>query len=337
MRLTACIFLISILLFGCNHKKHIPDVSGIKIDLATQRFEQDFFKLDSAHLYNQLEQLQAEYPSFGENFVVKILNANPHWPADTMNMYVGGFLNSYRKIYQDAENKIKNFSTYEKEIRQGLQFVKYYFPEYKTPNKIITYIGPADGYGDALTDDAFLIGLQHHLGKNHPIYKTEMVQEFYPEYLTQRFEPDYIAINCMKNVVNDIFPEKEDERALIYQMIDKGKRLYMLSCFLPETDEYKLIGYSSSQMKDCYKHEALIWSFFTKSGYLQQTDKDAIKNFIDESPKTAELGEDAPGNIGSFCGWQIVKKYMEKHPEIALSQLLKLDNEKIMQDVKYKP
>jgi hypothetical protein len=215
--------------------------------------------------------------------------------------------------------------------------VKYYFPTYKTPDKIITYIGPADGYGDILSPEGFLIGLHHHLGKNYPLYKTEMVQQFYPEYISRRFEPDYIVINCMKNIVNDLYPEKNDDKTLIIQMIEKGKRLFLLQKLLPDTDESMLIGYTAEQLKDCNKHEAAIWDLFVKNNLLQTTDKSIIKNYVEEGPKTQELGEGAPGNIGSYTGWQIVKKYIQKNSSLNPEQLMAVDAETIFQEGKYKP
>ena len=120
-------------------------------------------------------------------------------------------------------------------------------------------------------------------------------------------------------------------------MIEKGKRIYLLSKFLPKTAEYKLIGYSEKQLEDTYEHEAVIWDLFVKNDYLQITDKNIIKNYIGESPKTQELGEGAPGNIGSFCGWQIVKKFAKKNQNLTLQQLMDTDPEMILQLAKYKP
>ncbi|UEG51172.1 hypothetical protein LK994_06750 [Ferruginibacter lapsinanis] len=328
---------ISVLAFSCNNSSKTPDVSNIKVELSTKRFEQELFKIDSANLSTQLEQLIAKYPSFGENYLSTILGADPRWPMDSTAAYVGGFINSYKYLYDTSQLIFKNFDRYEKEIKKGLQFVKYYFPQYKTPNKIITYIGPVDGYGDILADDAFLVGLQQHLGKTYSLYKSTLVQETYAEYISNRFEPEYISINCLKNITDDLFPEKNEDKPLVNQMIEKGKRLYLLSKFLPDVDEYKLIGYTKEQLADCYNHEAVIWDLFVKNSYLQVTDKNITKNYVDEGPKTQELGEKAPGNIGSFCGWQIVKKYMEKHNEISLPQLMATDAETIFQETKYKP
>ena len=218
-----------------------------------------------------------------------------------------------------------------------MQFVKYYFPQYKIPTKVITYIGPADGYGDILDDDALIIGLHAHLGKDFPLYKTGAVAETYPDYITARFEPEYITVNSMRNIVDDIYPEKTDDKRLIIQMVEKGKRLYLLSKFLPETEEYRLIGYTKQQMQDAYAHEPAIWNLFIENNYLQTTDNNLIKNYVSEGPKTQELGENAPGNIGSFSGWQIVKKYIDKNPGVQPDSLLRTDAEKLYRESRYKP
>jgi len=42
-------FLIAslILFFACNHNKNIPDVSGIPVEIKIERFDKDFFSIDS--------------------------------------------------------------------------------------------------------------------------------------------------------------------------------------------------------------------------------------------------------------------------------------------------
>lgn len=329
--------ILAFALFSCNSADKTPDVSNIKVELTTNRFEKDLFTVDSSNYTTNLDQVISKYPSFGENFISTILNADPAWPADSVADYVHGFTTAYRHVYDTAQIVFKDFTPYEQEIKQGSRFVKYYFPGYKERKKIITYIGPIDGYGDILTDDAILIGLHHHLGKNFSLYKSSFVQETYPEYISNRFEPDYIAINCMKNIVNDLYPEKPQDKPLVQQMVEKGKRLYILSKLLPKTEEYKLIGYTKEQLKAVYEHEAAVWDLFVQNGFLQTLDNNIIKNYIGEGPKTQELGEASPGNIGSFAGWQIVKKYMSKNPGTSLVQLMATDDETIFQQAKYKP
>jgi uncharacterized protein YjaZ len=89
--------------------------------------------------------------------------------------------------------------------------------------------------------------------------------------------------------------------------------------------------------KACLEREAVIWDLFIQNNFLQSIDNNIIKNYIGEGPKTQELGEASPGNIGSFCGWQIVKKYMQQSPSISLDSLLNTNAEIIFEKTKYKP
>jgi hypothetical protein len=338
MRLLIGLLIVSNILFSCNNGDKIPDVSNVKVQLTTQHFEKGLFNLDTANYSANLEKLIAQYPSFGENFIYKILGADPEWNNDSVALYVKGFTQAYKKVYDTASMVFKEFAPYEIEIKKSLQYVKYYFPAYKTPDKIITYIGPLNGYGDiSISEEALVVGLHLHIGKNFSLYQSELVQQTYPDYISRRFEPGYITVNCMKNIVLDMYPEKLEEKTLVQQMVEKGKRLYLLSKFVPATEEEKLMGYTKEQLTEGYKHEKNIWDLFVQNNLLQTIDENLIKNYIGESPKTQELGDASPGNIGSFAGWQIVKKYMENNPELTLQKLMITDNDTIFQGAKYKP
>lgn len=333
-------FLLAFLMstgFVCCKNNNTPDVSDIKIDLVTQRFEKDFFSLDTTHLMPNLDKLVARYPSFGENFLTTILNTDPNWSMDTATAYIKSFIGAYRNVFDSSQKLFADFSPYEKQIKNTLQYLHYYFPKYPAPKKVITYIGPLDGYGDILDTDAFIVGLHQHLGSNFSMYKTEMVRTTYPDYISNRFTPDYIAINCMKNIVLDIYPEKIEDKTLVIQMVEKGKRLYVLQKLVPFAKEHKIIGYTEKQLNESLEREAVIWDLFVQNNFLQSIDNNIIKNYIGESPKTTELGEASPGNIGSFCGWQIVKKYMNDFPGTSLDSLMNTDPEILFQKAKYKP
>lgn len=337
MRYIVMIIATGIFLSSCKNNNLAPDVSKIPVVLSTERYEKDFFSLDSATLQEGLKKLTAKYPSFQNNFIYTILNVDPRWPADSALNYLKGFIGAYRPVFDSSQKVFADFTPYEKEIKKALQYLKYYFPDYKAPKKIITYIGPLDGFGDILDEEHFIVGLHQHLGKNFSLYGTEWVSQTYPAYITERFTPEYISVNAMKNIISDLYPEKPEDKSLLLQMVEKGKRLYLLQKLLPETQEYKLIGYTVKQLKESYSHEAAIWNLFTQNNFLQIIDNNLIKNYIGESPKTQELGESAPGNIGSFAGWQIVKKYMDKFPDTNLKALMVMDAEKLFNEAKYKP
>lgn len=340
--------VISIFFICCHNNNNIPDVSGIHIDVHVKRFEKDFFALDTNHLYEGLQKLQSAYPDFSNDFIDRILGLNTY---GLMHSDVGqatalkSFLKDYRPLKDSVDRVFENFEKYADELVTSLKLLKYYFPGYKTPQSIITFIGPIDAFfqtsfgtqGDIITRDGLGVGLQLHMGSNFSYYLSSQGLDLYPRYISRTFAPDYIPVNCMKNIIDDMFEEKSTAGPLVEQMVEKGKRLYLLDKLLPNTPDHLKIAYTEDQMKNAYKNEAVIWDFFLSNDLLNNTEQNITKNYIGESPKTQEFGDDAPGNIGSFAGWQIVKKYSDLNPEITPGALMKMDPREIYRLSKYKP
>ena len=324
-----------ILLVACNNKKNIPDVSNIQVPFTTLRFEKDFFAIDTNHVEASLNRLQQQYGSFLNDFLYNILALPP--VPDSVVTNVKLFIHDYYPRYQAAEQKFASFSNEEKAIKKGLQFVKYYFPQYKVPQQAITFVGPLEGYGNVLTSSGFAIGLQLYMGKDFADYHSEYLSNIYPSYQSRRFEAAYIPVNCMTNVINDIYPPKSGSQTLIEQMVEEGKRMYVLDLFMPETADTLKTGYTSNQLQGCYDNEAGIWNFFIQNNLLYITDPLQTRDYVNDGPKTEALGPASPGNIGLFVGWQIVKKWMSGHEKTTPEQLLQTPAKQVFEEAKYKP
>ncbi|HUS01949.1 MAG TPA: hypothetical protein VMY77_09490 [Chitinophagaceae bacterium] len=322
--------------FSCRNND-IPDVSNIKVNLKVLRFEKDFFAIDTNNILNELQRLRIKYPSFINDFTNQILGFDYKTPPDSLTKYIHLFIRDYRFVKDSADKLFADLDPQVKEIKKGLQFVKYYFPTYNLPYQVITFIGPFDGYSDVITSEAFAVGLQLHMGSNFSFYKSDFSRDIFPEYISRKFTAEYIPVNCIKNIIDDMYPDKTVGKALIEQMVEKGKRLYLLDKFMPHTPDYLKIGYTETQLKDSHANEAVIWDFFLNNDLLNNADQNIVKNYIGESPKTQELGEGSPGNIGAFSGWQIVKKYMDKNPKTTLPELMKKEAREIYSQSKYKP
>lgn len=321
------------LLIACKSKKAIPDVSGITVNLQTERFEKDFFSLDTLHTDTSLKQLNRKYPGFTEDFLFNILGTSPDSAANDTRL----FIRSYAGMYRAAEQKLNNFAVIEKEVKKGLQFVKYYFPEYKLPGRLITFIGPINSYGNIIAPNALAVGIQVYMGKDYPLYLSGQGQQMYPLFISRRFEPQYIPVNCMKNIIDDMYPDNTVGRPLVEQMVEAGKRQYILDRLLPETADTLKTGYTQSQLDGCYESEKNIWSFFLQNELLYSTDPNLTRDYMNDGPNTQALGEASPGNIGQFVGRQIVFKWMEKQKELSLDALMKTPAKKIFDEAKYKP
>lgn len=345
MKKIALILLSAIIFFSCGTAEG-PDVSDIKIDLQVQRFEKDFFSIDTNDILPSLQQLNRKYPGFLPDYLQNILGL-PLVNDTSVAVFdaIRKFVSDYRPVKDSAEYIFRDIDQIREEIIKSLKYVKYYFPSYTVPAKLITFIGPMDayfeaslgGYGDVITTDALAVGLQLHLGKDFSLYRSEIGQSLYPAYISRRFTPAYIPVNCTKNIIDDLYPDQSTGKHLVIQMVEKGKRMYLLDKLMPSTADTLKTGYTQSQLKGCYNNEGLIWNYFLTNGLLYNNDPALIKNYIGESPNTPEFGEGAPGNIGLFTGWQIVKKYMEKNESLSLDALMKTDAKKVFEESKYRP
>jgi hypothetical protein len=93
--LLACIILA---VFGCKTKRHVPDVSGIKVDLQVERFEKDFFGIDTLKLDASLQALNQSHPGFIQDFLFNILGTSAaNAPKD-----VPAFIRSYQSVYTES-------------------------------------------------------------------------------------------------------------------------------------------------------------------------------------------------------------------------------------------
>lgn len=321
------------LLMACTSPKKIPDVSGIRIDLHTEHFEKDFFAADTLSLNASLEKLNRQYPGFTKDFLFNILGSSP----DSAEKDVRKFIRTYRTMYTASEEKIRDFSAIEAGVKRGLQFVHYYFPSYKIPSRLITFIGPLNSYGNIITPDALAVGLQVYLGKEYPLYLSEQGQQMYPLFVSRRFEPAYIPVNCIRNIIDDLYPDKSIGRPLVEQMVESGKRLYLLDKLLPELSDTLKTGYTRQQLDGCYESEKNIWSFFVQNDLLYSADPNLTRDYMNDAPNTQALGEASPGNIGQFVGMRIVTKWMEKKKDFPPDALMKTPARQIFEEAKYKP
>ncbi|MES1221257.1 MAG: hypothetical protein ABUT20_37495, partial [Bacteroidota bacterium] len=189
--------IVVFILAGCGNKKIIPDVSGIPVTVKIERFDEAFFATDSNNIADGLRKLNQQYPYFFTDFTANILGVGVL--SDTSRSAFAAtrqFLTTYLPVYDSLQQKFSHTDWLEKDLKKSFQFVKYYFPKYQLPQKVVTYIGPFDAPGVAITPYALAIGLQLYAGKNFSFYTSMQGQEMYPSYISRRFEPEYITANC---------------------------------------------------------------------------------------------------------------------------------------------
>ena len=331
-------FLLAALFYGCNNSKK-PDVSHIDVQVEILRFDQDFDKLGKTpNMAAQAWLLQQKYGSFYTDYVEHVLAAgNSHDTAyfSTLRKVFAG--SPYQDLKHDVDSVFPDLSQQNAQLTDAFRRIKYYFPQQRIP-KVYAYFSGFQAQ-TTIGNDYFAIGLDMFLGADSRFYPA--IINAYPRYVTRRFTPAYIAPKVVEGFLREeMFTEPDSSKNLLDKMIYNGKILYLMDKILPDAADTLKIGYTTQQLIWCEDFKAQIWGLFVEQNLLYQTDLDKITKYINEAPFTPGLAEhnNSAPRLAVWTGWQIVRQYMDNHPEVTLPQLMHItDPQIILNNAHYHP
>jgi hypothetical protein len=244
----------------------------------------------------------------------------------------------YLELKSSVELTFPDMSKQEEELTDAFKHIRYYYPKQKIP-RLITFISGFD-VQTTVGNDYIGMGLDMFLGSNGDKFYPALRQSI-PQYIARRFTPQNITPRVLEAFIREnMFVEEDNDRNLLAKMIYNGKILYLLDSFMPELSDTLKIGYTAEQLEWCKQNEGGIWAYFLQNELLFDSDAIKIQKYLAEAPFTPGLGEnsDSAPKLGMWTGWQIVRKYMEKNPEVSIQELmLEKDPQKILTASKYKP
>jgi hypothetical protein len=318
-----------------DDERNIPDVSGIQLEVKVRRFDQDIFALDTANLEAGMQQLAQKYPQMLPLFAAEIIHdqTNPH---ETPAQAVKGFLTApeVRQLYDTVQQVYGDLHWLERDLTQMFKFYKYYFPEKPVP-EVVAMVSEFATDAFSAGDELCGIGLDMFLGENFPAYFT--IENTSPNYVRRQLKKEYIPVRLAKALAQNLADAPPGER-LLDQMLHNGKMLYIVDCLLPAVPDSMKMGYTREQMEGSYANEQGVWARILEQNLLYSTDAKRLKKLVSPSPNAPVVFQEAPGEIGNWIGWQIVKAYMKRHPKTTMQELLNFtDSQKFLEQSKYKP
>lgn len=318
---------------GSDSKRDTPDVSHLPDAVHIQRFDQDLFALDTAHLQEGMQQMAQKYPDLFTLFTVNIIHDQTN-PKETPDQALRNFLGSpyVRKLNDTVQQVYRDLKPVEKELGRMFQYYQYYFPKKPVPTVAAIV---SEFATDAFTagDNLCGIGLDLYLGENYQGYDPQL----FPGYIRRQFHRDYIPVRLAKALAQNLAGDPVGDR-LIDQMAYHGKVLYIVDCLLPDTPDSLKMGYTTAQLEGCQANEQLAWGTLIDKKLLYSTDYGTYQKLVTPSPNAPVLFQEAPGEVGSWLGWQIVKAYMKRYPKTPMEKLLAItDGQVLLEQAKYKP
>ncbi len=318
------ILLALIFLASCGSNTNKPaaaDVSDVDVEVDIKRFEKDLFSIDTSQIEKEVTALQDKYPSFFDCFATNIMGFKH--PRDTGKEYLarlspllnyGGF----RAAYDSTMEQYSSIDFLRKDSKEAFRYFKHHFPNKQIPG-LVTFISEYS-YGVITCGDSIVgIGLDLYLGKDFKFYPAVKI----PDYMIAKLEQEYIMPNVMKQVYSLSFePEKGQEESMLKRMVNNGRRLYFLDLTLPYTKDWYKIGFQEEELKWCRNNEAHIWGLFIEKELLYSNKYPDYRKYVSPAPNSPGMPHKAPGNTGSWVGWQIVRKFMKEHPDVTFEQML---------------
>ncbi len=306
---------------SCHRDPLKVPISNIDLDVDIHRFEKDLFSLELDSIQHQLPALNKKYEQFLPLFGYIINIGEPSDPA--FPRFIRTFLTDRinNEVYTSTMEVFNDFDKYQQKLIRAFKYFRYHFPDKPIPD-MYTFISRFNS-SIILDTNLIAIGLDRYLGSDYEFYANLGL----PQYMRARMRPEQIVPDCLYAWGSSEFSFRGNRTTdvtdnVLSNMLYQGKLMYFVSAMMPGSDEYQIIGFSPGQMKWCRDNEGIMWTYLIENDLLFNTDHLTIRKLTGEAPYTSYFPRESPGRASVWIGWQIIKKYMERHPEITLEQLM---------------
>jgi len=334
------LFIVSIcFLISCRNNDNNVEVLSSAHSVKIFRYDSILDQWNKAVDQITLRDVQKEAPAFTDVYVHQILAL----PRDSMviKQELQRMLQDtgFQKLMEDVNTEFPDLTKVENEIGELLHNYTELFDVSDTP-KVYSFIS---GFVyqcfvfDDIDQEGIGIGLDMFLGADFPYARINPSNPAFSGYLTQFYTQDYIVKKVAEVLVEDKLPSPQ-RSDFLSMMIWGGKKLFLIDELMPFKSDDVVIEYTPEQYQWCQENEAQMWDFFFEKELFYETDIRKFSKLIGPAPSTPGMPSESPGRTANYMGWQIVKKYMEEHPEITIRDLMANQNaQKILDDARFKP
>jgi hypothetical protein len=321
------------LLGSCSKSNRFKiDTSKNRVEVKIHRFDKDLLSLDTTRMNAGLDSLYTRYHDFLPVFTSEILDTAATDTVAVRNLFHQFITNkTFKSVNKKTLQTFSNISDIEKKVTDAYTYIHYYFPEVKLPE--IYFFVSGFNRSIMMNNKFIALGTDMYLGSNYPAYKNITY-----EYMKYDMRRECVATDLVSATLFRMFVMNSSEYRLLDNMLFRGKVMYLLSVFMPDEKAEDLMGYNKEQWKWSTTNEKQIWAYIIDQKHLFSTDVQLIRKYMNDAPFTAPISQESPGRLGTWIGWQIVKSYMSKNPNITLPELMKENNyQKMLENSGYRP
>lgn len=323
-------FITLLLLQSCENNSSkgpkIDDSLLEKTDVKIHRYGKALFETDTADFLNEVRKIQNEFSLF--------LGSDIDTPEKLAPLYEYVTDTQLISISKKVMEMYPDLVCEESQLADAFSRYHYFFPDKKTP-VVYTYI--SDLYYEKpviVGDSVVIIALDVYLGEGFSKYRSLGL----PHYKIRCMTNNNIAVDVMKAMYTSDLAPYHKQKTMIERMVAAGKLLYYLDAVLPDVPDSLKICYTSKQMQWIEENKINVWAFFVKNKLFYSADYKLQTKLILDGPFTTGFSNDSPPRLGIWLGWQIVREYMDNHPDVSLESLINdADAQAIFNRSGYKP
>ena len=332
-RIIFALFL-AVLFFSCKPNPLKVNISDINTDIEVIRFDKKLFSIQPENALNKITELSNTHPDFLNLFTYRIIRIGGIGDEGFKESLLGFTTDTMiQNVKVLVEEEFADFSKIEKQLNKAFKYFQYHFPEKELPT-IYVYVS---GFNQSVVTAENIIGisLDKYLGRECSYYQQLSTT---PQYKIRNMHKDKIASDVAYAWGITEFDETNKATNLMGNIIHQGKLMYFVDALMPKTPDSLKIGYTTKQLEFCENNEARMWNYLIEKKMLFSSKRMDIVRYINDGPTTSGYPLESPGRAGVWIGWQIVRQYMKKHPEITLPELMhNSDYQKILNDSEYFP
>lgn len=323
----------------CGKKsRHHIDISGHTVELNIHRTEADVFALRTPDDVRALRLKDSTFFDVYVNGILDDITGGMRLPEDERYRALLEFTSNrdMRDLFRTVDSMYRDLGPITEELEDAFGHFNYYFGDSLIPG-IYTFVSPFR-YNTVRFENNLGIGLDMYLGPEFSPYYSPGLN--FPQYKIRKFRKESLVPDAIKSWLLSVYPEPEGDRRLLGEMIYEGKILYAMDALLPETEDSLKIGYLKGQIEWCRQQEYQIWNHLIEQDLLYTTDEFEYRGVFSDGPfsKGVHIPQESAPRIAVWAGWQIVRQYMDRHPEISLAELMAdHDHDKILKESAYKP
>ncbi|WP_071595178.1 gliding motility lipoprotein GldB [Hymenobacter aerophilus] len=300
-----------------------PEVAKVQAPVKLERLEKPFFKLKTAA---DADQFLQQHGLFARQF----LQAG-QYPPGVLSATLARLATNVglQKLGAQADSTFRG-PQLQQNLTQLFQHVRYYYPGFRVP--------PVRTFVSGLSQDLFVNDSLIVISTDYFVGPTAAYRPNVPAYIQRRYTPEHLLPGVALAISTKYNQKPAAGQTMLGEMVHFGKALYFAQQMLPCTPDSLLMGYTDAEMAGVEFNEGKIWAHFIEKNLLYSTAPFTVQKYIGERPNIPEIDKTAPGRVGAWLGWQIVRKYMAENPKVTLPQLMaEKDAQRILNQSRYRP